>query len=121
MGKLGAWVLAAVVFVGCSGGSQVTPTDSGNGNTGIDAGTVDGGGNQAPLDAGTTIPIPPPVDGGTTVTPADGGTAGNPPADGGVTNTMAVGSLGVGPWPTNNVTYGAADGIQETPIVGMTT
>jgi hypothetical protein len=121
MGKLGAWVLAAVVFVGCSGGSQVTPTDSGNGNTGIDAGTVDGGGNQAPLDAGTTIPIPPPVDGGTTVTPADGGTAGNPPADGGVTNTMAVGSLGVGPWPTNNVTYGAADGIQETPIVGITT
>jgi hypothetical protein len=28
---------------------------------------------------------------------------------------------GPGPWPTSNVTYGAADGIQEAPVVGMTT
>jgi hypothetical protein len=40
-----------------------------------------------------------------------------PPPSGGLT----PGSLGAGPWPAGNVSYGANDGIQETPIVGMTT
>jgi hypothetical protein len=34
---------------------------------------------------------------------------------------LTPGSLGIGPWPTQNVTYGSADGIQETPVVGMST
>jgi len=34
---------------------------------------------------------------------------------------MTPGSLGIGPWPTENVTYGTADGILESPVVGMTT
>jgi hypothetical protein len=39
----------------------------------------------------------------------------------GGTDAGTPGGLGAGPWPMNNVTYGAADGIQETPVVGMTT
>jgi hypothetical protein len=114
MGKLGAVFVAALVFAGCSGGSSVTNT--GNGNGGDDAGTVtDGGVVVTPpiVDGGTTtIPIPPEPDGGTTTTP--------PPSDAGTTG-MTPGSLGAGPWPAGNVSYGAADGIQETPIIGMTT
>ena len=72
-------------------------------------------------------PPPPVTDGGTTVTPppdagsdagpttppdaGGGGTpdAGNPPDAG--PPPMTPGSLGAGPWPTGNVTYGAADDV----------
>ncbi|HEX4386057.1 MAG TPA: WD40 repeat domain-containing protein [Myxococcales bacterium] len=106
-----------LVLVGCSGGNSV----SGVGSTGTDGGST------------TTNPPPPPVvdagtpDSGTPPPVADGGDdAGTPPpADGGTadagTLTMTPGSLDAGPWPTTNVTYGAADGIQETPIVGFST
>jgi hypothetical protein len=100
VGKLGAFLVAALVFVGCSGGNAVG--DTGNGNTG--GGSSDGGVvSQDPGDGGVV-----------TQNPGDGGTSTAPPG-------LTPGSLGKGPWPTGNVTYGAADGIRETPIVGIST
>jgi hypothetical protein len=102
MGRVAACMVAALVIVGCSGGNEVTPSDAGGpGSVGPDAGTPN-------PDGGAPIPVPPPIDGGPTVTPP-------------IQNGMTVGGLGAGPWPTTNVTYGAGDGIQETPIVGTST
>ena len=64
--------------------------------------------NVAP-DAGPPPPGPPANDGG--ASPQDGGTA-----------TDAGPKFGgPGPWPTTNEIYGAADGIQESPVVGVST
>jgi hypothetical protein len=97
MGKLSAAVVLALFVVGCSG--------SGSGSANV---------SPPPSD------VPPTADAGTpdSGTP-DAGTvdAGTPDAGAGLT----PGSLGVGPWPTGNVTYGSQEGIQESPIVGMTT
>jgi hypothetical protein len=87
-------VAMCAAAVACArGGDPVTPppVTDGGGDVGTDGGTPDGG----PPDAG-------PPDAG----PPDGG----PPAFG-----------GPGPWPLHDVTYGSQDGIQETPIVGMST
>jgi hypothetical protein len=46
---------------------------------------------------------------------SSGGAA--PPPQG----TKPVGFGTAGPWPVANVTYGGADGIQESPVVGLTT
>src|SRR5258708_19314304 len=67
------------------------------------------------------IPEPGPdggVDAGT-----DGGLGGGPDGgvDGGVDGGSDGGIGGPGPWPIENRTYGAADGIQESPVVGFST
>ncbi len=124
------WVglgLGAVLSVsGCRGGSEVVyqpPADAGSGNlapgdsgtpadagAALDAGSADAG----PADAGS-------ADAG----PADGGStdAGSTDPDGGLADGGDGGVIfgGPGPWPIENVQYGSAQGIQEAPVVGMTT
>src|SRR5436305_903644 len=80
-----------------SNATAAGPPDSGPPDAGPDAGPADAG-----LDAG-------PPDAGDAGTPTDGGT------DGGLTFG------GPGPWPMTNVTYGGAEGIQESPVVGVST
>ncbi len=60
---------------------------------------------------GTVDPLPETPDGGSNPTP-DGG---SPPSDAGV----AFGTPG--PWPIANVLYRAADGLLESPVIGLTT
>src|SRR5438874_798669 len=52
---------------------------------------------------------------------SDGGTV--PMPDGGVVpdGGTAIHFGGPGPWPIANAVYGAADGIRESPVVGMST
>jgi len=69
-------------------------------------GTIDDGGSP---DIGTDAG--PKVDGGPTT---DGGTDGGP-------NDGRPTFGGPGPWPSGNVTYGYADGIQESSVVGVST
>src|SRR5439155_26368698 len=88
---------ACAAAVACARGSDPTLPTGGGQDAGVDAGTDDGG-----THAGTS-------DGGT-----DGGTL-----DGGIDGGITFG--GPGPWPMTNVTYGQKDGIQETPVVGMST
>ena len=150
VGKLSKWSLlqcsvAVALAVGCAPSrSTPLPATGGNPNTGADAGPVDAGPVDAgavdagpvdagpvdagPVDAGQPDAGPPdagqpdagPPDAGHPDAGVDAGTpdAGTPDAgsDGGV---ITFGTPG--PWPTGNVTYGAADGIQESPVVGVTT
>lgn len=99
VGKLGIAAAALAVGVACAKGTADEigkgPVDSGPVGD-IDAGTQDAGGTE---DAGST-------DAG-----ADAGT------DGGTKASFG----GPGPWPIANITYGAREGIQETPVVGFTT
>src|SRR4051812_16079208 len=110
MGKLGAVLVAAFFVVGCSSGSQTTPVDGGSGSGGSDAG-----------------PIPPQDDGGSPTAdagPEDAGPGDAGPGDAGPSDAGAskpTGFLGVGPWSIANVTYGAGQGIRESPVVGMST
>jgi hypothetical protein len=102
-GSLRAVAVAfCAVAVACARGSDPIPpppvTDGG--------GDVGGGGQDGGVDAGDP-------DGGTDGGLPDGGT------DGGIDGGTQFG--GPGPWPMRDVTYGSADGIQETPIVGMST
>jgi len=106
VGKSGRWILAvALCGVGCASGQG---GGSGGQSGGLDAGVQDSGSPDAgPADAG-------PADAG----PPDAG------PDGGIDAGPATGSIQFGtpgPWPIANVTYGAADGIAESPVVGMTT
>jgi hypothetical protein len=108
VGNVGKWALALSVCAAaaCAGGGGST----GTGNVKVDAGTPDSGPGT---DAG------PDVDGGT-----DAGTDAGPP-DAGPTDggTPDAGPKfgGPGPWPIDNVQYGSKDGIQEMPVVGVTT
>jgi hypothetical protein len=101
----GSLRILAVVFcavaVACSRGEVVPPpvTDGGGPIGGVDGGIPDGGGGD------TGVPDAGPADAG----PPDGGPDAGP--------TFG----GPGPWPMHDVTYGQNDGIQETPIVGMST
>lgn len=101
MGNVGKWALAlAVCGAACAKGHGTDQTNDVNiqvdaGTPGPDAGPATDGGN----DAG-------PPDGG----PGGGGQDGGP-----------IGFGGPGPWPIANVTYGYADGIQEMPVVGVST
>ena len=111
MGNVGKWALAlAVCGAACAKGHEETVVkdvvDSGTPDSGTDAGAVaDAGGDDAgPQDAG-------PQDAG----PQDAG-----PTDGG-TDGGTLGFGGPGPWPVANVTYGYADGINEMPVVGVST
>ncbi len=109
--------------------------DAGPGNPGVDAGPADAGPADAGLiDAG--LPDAGPADAGRVdagqpdaglvdaglpdAGPADAGQTDGGPADGGG-DGGTLGFGGPGPWPMQNVTYGQNDGIQETPIVGMST
>lgn len=134
--------LLGVVFVaGCRNGQEtgvVQPSLDGGGSVGGpggDAGTADAGpadgGSTGPVDAGSDAGTPPAdgggdaglpdggvaTDGGSPDGGIDGGTTGG--ADGGTDGGITFG--GTGPWPIGNVEYGFADGIEETPVVGMTT
>jgi hypothetical protein len=98
---VGKWTLVvALCGAACAKGvaedkqsGVVTPP---GGGTGTDAGT--------PPDAG------PGDAGGPDAGPVDAGHAGVTPVFG-----------TPGPWPMANVTYGSADGIQESPVVGVST
>src|SRR5438067_5185185 len=98
IGKLGRWAVAVALCVGCS---KSPPVDNSK-RIGVD------GGPPPPTDAGS-----PPDDGGSPPPPP-------PPPDGG-TPDAGPKFGGPGPWPTTNVTYGSADGIQEMPVVGIST
>ncbi|TMB09396.1 MAG: WD40 repeat domain-containing protein, partial [Deltaproteobacteria bacterium] len=50
--------------------------------------------------------------------PADAGPPDAGPADGG---GIQFGGLGLGPWPIGNVQYSWQDGLQEMPVVGVST
>src|SRR5262249_47923104 len=111
VGKLGIWAIAIAACVGCGQSRVREPIDDGNPSTGPD------GGKPPPIlpppgppHAAPPPPPPPPPDGGQP-------DAGNPPPSDGGTFTFGT----PGPWPVANVTWGAADGIQESPVVGLTT
>ncbi|HET9597376.1 MAG TPA: WD40 repeat domain-containing protein [Anaeromyxobacteraceae bacterium] len=91
--------LALAAFAGCSGGSGGPPAGNPNQNTGADGGAEPpdaGGGPDAGLpDAGVPDAGPPPDAGFTFGQPS--------------------------PWPNENRVYAGADGIQEAPVVGVTT
>ncbi|HYS07975.1 MAG TPA: WD40 repeat domain-containing protein [Myxococcales bacterium] len=106
MGKVGKWTVAVAL---CGAACAKGVADPGGGNTGVvtppDAGPVDAG----PADAG-------PTDAG----PTDAGPTDAGPADAGPTaGTITFGTPG--PWPVANVEYGYADGILESPVVGVST
>jgi hypothetical protein len=99
VGKVGTWAVAVVLCVACAKGNG---TDSRNPNIEVDAGPP---------------PPPPPVDAG----PVDAGPVdAGPPADAG-TPDAGPQFGGQGPWPIKNVQYGYQDGIQEMPVVGVST
>jgi hypothetical protein len=101
-------VAVCAAAVACSRGSDPVVT-GGDRGIGSDGGIPDGGGG----DAGTS-------DGGSDAGTSDGGSdAGT--SDGGTADGGGVTFGGPGPWPMTNVTYGQKDGIQETPVVGMST
>ena len=138
VGKVAKWVMAAALVAGC-GGSKTTTPPPGGGNVGVDAGPVVNPGpvDAGPVDAGPVDAGPVdagPVDAGPVpgpdAGPVDAGTpdAGAPdagPVDAGTPDAGPDGGVITfgtpGPWPTGNVTYGSADGIQESPVVGVTT
>jgi hypothetical protein len=97
VGKVGKWTLAVALCGAACAKSHVA--DQGNPViVPTDAGPV---ADAGPVDAGPPDAGPP--DAG----PPDAG----PPAKFG----------GPGPWPIKNVEYGYADGIQEMPVIGVTT
>ena len=141
VGKLAKWPVALVAVAwaaGCGGSKPVAPPPGG-GNVGVDAGPVDPGPVDAgPIDAGPADAGAPDAgqpdagqpDAGSDAGTADAGTAdaGAPdagPADAGTPDAGADGGVITfgtrGPFPAGNVSYGAADGIQESPVVGVTT
>ncbi len=99
------------------GGSDAGPgADGGAPDAGAPDASVDAGAPDAGVDAGTPDAG---VDAGT---PDAGSDAGTPDAgpDGGQPDAGPTFG-GPGPWPMQNITYGQNDGIQETPVVGMST
>ena len=114
MGKVG--IVAACAFVGLACGRGAQTSSNQNQNVGVDAGPptdVDAGSGSS-ADGGTGS------GGGGTGSGGGGGQDAGTPADGG-TSGGGVAFSGPGPWPIANVTYGAADGIQEVPVVGVST
>ncbi len=101
MGNVGKWTLVAVLCgAACAKGvtedkqsGVITPP---GGGTGTDAGT-------------------PPPDAG----PGDAGVPDAGPPDAGPPSKAVFDTPG--PWPVANVTYGSAEGIQESPVVGVST
>lgn len=105
MGKLGKVAVAVALCVACAKGANEDTGNTGRsdaGPIGSDAGSDAGVGTDGGTDAGT---------GGGTDAGTDAGT------DGGTKVTFG----GPGPWPMANVTYGANEGIQETPVVAVST
>ena len=103
---VGKVIVAIVLCAACAQSNVGQPPPPVSGNVGPDAGTPPGNidaGN--PPDAGQ--PPPPPPDAGT---PPDGDTPDAGPKFG-----------GPGPWPMTNEIYGAAQGIMESPVVGVST
>ena len=104
MGKLGMVAVALAFCVACAKGSA---DETGRGDAGAvgsaDSGSGNGGGGGGGGGGGSDAGVP---DAG-----ADAGT------DGGTKTSFG----GPGPWPLDNVTYGANEGIQETPVVAVST
>ncbi|MFL5322426.1 MAG: WD40 repeat domain-containing protein [Myxococcaceae bacterium] len=133
-GARAALVLAgAIAFAACGSNNGTTdvPTDTGGGGGGGESsgGGAGGGGGTTSTGGGGG-------GGGSIVTDHDAGTpiidsgtpdAGHTETDAGVTDagTPDAGTgfqFGTpGPWAVSNVVYGAANGIQESPVVGITT
>jgi hypothetical protein len=134
---VGKFAILAVAVAFCVGCGQThagkPPDDGGNPNigpdAGADAGPADSGTPDAgPPDAGHDAGTPPdagfdagtPPDAGSDAgTPPDAGSDAGTPPDGGTDGGPKFG--GPGPWPLTNQIYGTADGIQEQPVVGVTT
>ena len=100
MGKVWKWALGAALVVGACAKSHVADPPV-SPNIVVDAGVPDAG-----VDAG--------IDAGT-----DAGIDAGPPDAGPDAGTVIFG--GPGPWPSTNTTYGYSEGIQESPVVGLTT
>lgn len=98
----------ALAALGC-GAKHVDDVDLTGGHT-DPPGESSGDTGNAPPDGGL-------VDGGS----PDGGSPDGGAPDGGVPDGGGIIFGGPGPWPIANVTYGAANGIQENPVVGVTT
>lgn len=118
MKLLAAGLSLAVAFgSGCTssrGGSGlvVPPPVVDGGNTGDDAGPG--------VDAGPGADAGAPDSGSPDAGSPDAGSPDAGPADAGPADAGPTFG-GPGPWPMQNVTYGLNDGIQETPVVGMST
>jgi len=96
VGNVRKWAIAvALIGAACTKGNATEPGNS-------IVGPVDAG----PVDAGPT------VDAG----PADAG-----PADAGPADAGGIKFGGPGPWPIGNVQYSWQDGLQEMPVVGVST
>jgi hypothetical protein len=101
--RLGALALGCALALACSKSSPETAAQALP-----DGGSVEPGGEP---DGGT------PAAGGT-----DAGTPGTGAPDGGTGPVTPVLKFGTpGPWPVANRTFGAADGIQDPPVVGVST
>ena len=98
MGNVGKWAIAAALIGAACAKSNATEP----GNNVV-----------SPGDAGPTVDAGPPDAG-----PADAGPPDAGPADGG---GIQFGGLGLGPWPIGNVQYSWQDGLQEMPVVGVST
>ena len=105
MGKVWKWALASTLVIWACAKSHVAdpPVDP---HIIVDAGTPDAG----PPDSG-------PPDSGTDA--GDAGIDAGTPDAGPDAGTVMFGTPG--PWPVASVTYGYAEGIQESPVVGLTT
>jgi len=96
VGNVGKWAIAgALIGAACAKSNATEP-----GNNVV-----------SPADAGPTVDAGPPDAG-----PADAGPADAGPADGG-----RIKFGGPGPWPISNVQYSWQDGLQEMPVVGVST
>jgi hypothetical protein len=106
---VGKVILAVVLCAACaqSNGGQATTPPPGTGGSGS-PGNIDAGTPPGNIDAGT---------------PPGNVDAGNPPDAGTDAGTPDAGPKfgGPGPWPMTNEIYGAAQGIQESPVVGVST
>jgi len=109
LGLFGALCLAlGLMHLGCGSGSDRMRSVQDLPPPPADDGGIPDAGRDGGIDAGT--------DGGLDGGP-DGGIDGG--VDGGSDGGINFG--GPGPWPIENHSYGAADGILESPVVGFTT
>jgi hypothetical protein len=113
---LGALVLSAVLAAGCGGGKRdagapASPAGGGGGPTGEPSG---GSGSTDGVPAGSSGDA-------SSGSAAGGGGAGGSTETGSTSPDAAPRFGGPGPWPVENRSYGWADGILESPVVGVST
>ncbi len=124
MGRLWAVGVGALVWVGCGGaGVDPVPVDGRVPvrDSGAPTPVEDGGVTPVAPDAGDTLDAGSVDSGrGGTVTP-DGGSGFDAGTDGGSAPDAGPTFGGPGPWPLTNTSYGTANGVLESPVVGTTT